>query len=122
MTEELQKNLDIVNATLSEEEIYEHACHGLNFDQETICPVKAMEEQGEVNAFLSNKAFALKKSPAFIAAAEFIYTHRDGLGEFDRTLAEALDEEHHAGNGSRIFARVQPGFRELARREKERGL
>src|SRR5574344_1702939 len=94
MTEELLKNLDIVNATLSEAEIYEHACHVLNFDQETICPVKAMEEQGEVNAFLSNKAFALKKSPAFIAAAEFIYTHRDGLGEFDRTLAEALHREH----------------------------
>ena len=94
MTEELQKNLDIVNATLSEAEIYEHACHVLNFDQETICPVKAMEEQGEVNAFLSNKAFALKKSPAFIAAAEFIYTHRNDLGEFDSALAEALHREY----------------------------
>ena len=94
MTEELQKNLNLVNATLSEAELYEHACHVLNFDQETICPVKAMEEQGEVNAFLSNKAFRLKKAPAFIAGAEYLYAHREEFGEFDRVLAESLHREY----------------------------
>ena len=76
MTEELKKNLDCVKKTLEEAEKYVHATRVINFDLETICPSKGMEKQGEVVAFLSNKAFALQKDESFIESAKFVYEHR----------------------------------------------
>ncbi len=70
---DLQKELSFVKDTLKKMRIYSHACHVLQFDQETICPEKAMEEQGETFAFLENEAFKLKKTPEFISAVEYLY-------------------------------------------------
>lgn len=83
-------NLEFVKKVLAEAANYEHACSVLNYDQETICPSAAMEEQGEVMAFLSNQAFKLLKQPEFIEAAEALYKDRQNLGELDRVLAEQL--------------------------------
>jgi carboxypeptidase Taq len=94
MNTTLKEKLQLVNDTLAEAEKYEHACHVLEFDKETICPSKAMEEQGEVSAFLSNKAFTLLKQQRFIDAAEYLYVHKDELEEFDRTLAESLHRDY----------------------------
>ena len=94
MDTRLQEKLQLVKDTLAESEKYEHACHVLEFDKETICPSKAMEEQGEVSAFLSNKAFTLIKQQNYIDAAEYLYAHKDELEEFDRTLAEALHRDY----------------------------
>ena len=94
MQSTLEQKLEIVKKTLDEADMYLHACSVLNFDQETICPEKGMEEQGEVAAFLENKAFQLKKAPDFIEAAEYLYQNREELGEFDRTLAEQLHREY----------------------------
>ena len=49
---EFQNKLAFVKETLKKMRIYSHACHVLQFDQETICPEKAIEEQGETYAFL----------------------------------------------------------------------
>jgi len=94
MNTQLKVELEIVKAVLAESEKYEHACHVLEFDKETICPPKAMEEQGEVSAFLSNKAFTLLKQQHFIDAAEYLYAHKEELEEFDRTLAESLHRNY----------------------------
>ena len=90
MTEELKKCLDKVTSTLKEANMYYHACHVLNFDMETICPPKAMEEQCEVTAFLDNQAFKLVKAPEFEKAALYVYEHRDELDhEYDKAFAES---------------------------------
>lgn len=94
MDTELGKNLVIVKSALDEAETYYHAIHVLNFDLETICPPKAMEEQGDVIAFLDQKAFTLLKADTFINAAEYLYAHKDQLGEYDRVLAESLHREY----------------------------
>ena len=90
MNEQLLKRLDLVKSVLKEAGIYEHACRVLTFDQETICPPAAMEEQGEISAFLSNQAFRLMKRDDFIEAAEYLYEYRGELGEFDRRMAVML--------------------------------
>src|SRR5574344_1763568 len=94
MDTRLQEKLQLVKDTLAESEKYEHACHVLEFDKETICPPKAMEEQGEVTAFLSNKAFTLIKRPEFINAAEYLYMHKDNLVNQDRILVESLHRDY----------------------------
>lgn len=92
--EELKKNLDYLKTALSEAEKYGHACHVLTFDMETICPEEAMEEQGEVTAFLEKKAFEIKKSPEFIRAEEYVFTHMNQLKGMDLELAKTLEREY----------------------------
>lgn len=95
MTEALQKKLDFVKKTLHDVESYEHACRVLNFDQETICPPDGMEEQGEISAFLSNKAFELRKQQQFTDAGEYLYLHKDELEDpLDRILAGDLHRSY----------------------------
>lgn len=107
---EKKNSLDLVSAlalvkkTLSEVRLYNHACAVLGFDQQTICPKDGSEAQGEVDAFLSNKAFILQKDPAYIEACQFIYDHRYELTaeicgsekdvEFDVALAESLHRDY----------------------------
>lgn len=95
--------LALVKKTLSEVRLYNHACAVLGFDQQTICPKEGSEAQGEVDAFLSNKAFILQKDPTYIESCQYIYDHRDELtaeicgsetdAEFDRCLAESLHRD-----------------------------
>ena len=94
MEKVLEEKLALVNKTLEEMEIYQHACQVLNYDLETICPPKAMEEQGEVQAALQNVAFKLTKDPAFVEAAEYLHAHRSELDEFDRALADSLHRQY----------------------------
>lgn len=90
----LIESLALVKKTLSEVRMYGHASSVLNFDQQTICPKGGMEAQGEVDAFLSNKAYILQKDPAYIDACQYIYEHRDELtDEFDVALAESLHRD-----------------------------
>ena len=90
MNEELNENLSAVKSVLAEAEQYYIANRVLNFDLETICPPRAMEAQGEVAAFLSNKAFSLTKSEDFIASAKYVFAHRDELeNPRDKVWAES---------------------------------
>ncbi len=86
-TEERRK---LVLDTLKLAEKYEHVCHVLNFDLETICPPAAMEEQGDLIAYFEAEGFRLTKAPAFQEAAEYLYAHRDELDEADRVMADQL--------------------------------
>lgn len=90
----LEEKLQQVKKVLTTAEQYDHAVNVLSYDQETICPPDAMEEQGEVMAFLSNQSFKLIKEPAFIEAAEYLYEHRDELEELDRVMAEQLHRSY----------------------------
>lgn len=94
MNSDLKKNLDIVRSTLETAERYDHACRVLGYDQQTICPAKAMESQGETMAFLSNQAFRLTKSRKFIDAAESLYENRRSLKKKERVLAEGLHRDY----------------------------
>ena len=96
MQTETAKKLEYVKTVLTDVRKYINAVSVLNYDQETICPPKAMEEQGEVMTFLENQAFKLKKEPAFLEAAEYLYANREELDEFDRVLAESLHREYQA--------------------------
>ncbi|WP_026528871.1 carboxypeptidase M32 [Butyrivibrio sp. VCD2006] len=88
MTKETMEKLEIVRKTEKKMEIYRHACNVLSYDQETICPPKGRESQGEVSAFLENQAFKLAKNEKYIEACEYIYEHRDELNDLDKVLAE----------------------------------
>ncbi len=96
MNEQLQQKLDLVRSVQKEAEKYYHACAVLSFDQQTVCPEKAREEQGEIMAFLSNKAFILTKDPAYIEAFEDLYAHREELSEKDCLMAEELHRGYAA--------------------------
>ena len=90
----LEQKLQHVKQTLALAEKYDHAVNVLSYDQETICPIDAMEEQGEVWAFLNNQTYKLIKDPAFIEAAEYLYEHRSELEELDRVMAEQLHRNY----------------------------
>ena len=90
----LKEKLGYVRQVLATAEQYDHAVNVLMYDQETICPIEGMEEQGDVMAFLSNQSYKLIKEPAFIEAAEYLYEHRDALEEFDRAMAEQLHRSY----------------------------
>ena len=94
MSAEVQKNLEYVRSVLTDVRKYINAANVVSFDLETVCPPKGLDEQGDVCAFLENQAFKLKKDPAFSAAAEFLYTHREELSELDRLMAESLHREY----------------------------
>ena len=90
----LEEKLQYVKQILTTAEQYDHAVNILSYDQETICPPDAMEQQGEVLAFLSNLSYKLIKEPAFIEAAEYLYEHRSELEELDRVMAEQLHRNY----------------------------
>ena len=94
MNETTKNKLDYVREVLTRAEKFQHAALVLEYDQETICPPKAMEEQGEIGAMLNNEAFKLIKEEAFIEAAEYLYDHRDELEEFDRVMVEQLHRDY----------------------------
>ena len=75
----LTQKLEYVKGILAIAEKYDHAVNVLSYDQETICPIESMEEQGEVWAFLNNQSYKLIKEPAFIEAAEYLFEHREEL-------------------------------------------
>ncbi len=93
MRPELSKALTDIKQALAEAARYEHACSLINFDLETICPPKAMEEQGDLISFLDNKAFLICHSDSFLKDARTLYEGRDELEELDRILAEGLWRE-----------------------------
>ena len=88
MNQTTKEKLELVNGVLSDADKYNHAVALISYDMETICPPDAMEEQGELMSFLGNKLFLLIKDEKFIEAGEYLYEHRDELGEFDKALAE----------------------------------
>ena len=90
----LMQKLEYVKQVLALAEKYDHAVNVLSYDQETICPADAMEEQGEVWAFLNNQSYKLIKEPAFIEAAEYLFEHRGELDEFDRAMAEQRHRDY----------------------------
>lgn len=90
----LEEKLQYVKQILMTAEQYDHAVNILSYDQETICPPDAMEQQGEVLAFLSNLSYKLIKEPEFIEAAEYLYEHRNELEELDRVMAEQLHRNY----------------------------
>ena len=90
----LSQKLEYVKQVLATAKQYDHAVNVLMYDQETICPIDGMEEQGEVMAFLGNEAYKLIKDPAFIEAAEYLYEHRSELEELDRVMAEQLHRNY----------------------------
>ena len=88
--EKQEKDLQYINRTLKTAEKYTHAYAVLLYDQETICPSEAMEEEGETAAFLASKAYALQKGRHFTEAVEDLYRYSSRLGEFDRVLIKKL--------------------------------
>lgn len=109
MSEELKSALETVKKVLKEVRIFNQASTVLGFDQQTICPSAGMEEEGDVAAFLSNKAFALQKDEEYVKGSQYLYTHRNELtaeicggetaAEFDRVLAESLHRDFLRENG-----------------------
>ena len=84
----VKQKLDYVKKILAKVEQYSHAVKVLRYDRETICPKDAVEEEGEVIAFLSNQSFKLIQETSFIDAVEFLYDYRNELDEFDRIMVE----------------------------------
>ena len=79
MNAETKKQLSVMHKTLEESDIYLHALSVMQFDMETLCPDKGIEQEGETIAALSNKMFRLQHRQAFIKALEYLKDHRDEL-------------------------------------------
>ena len=94
MDKELKKHLRLVNETLDAAELYKQAHRIIDFDKQTVCPPKDIERQGEIGAFLGNKAFTLLKDKKFIKSAEYLYKNRADLGKHDSILAAALHRNY----------------------------
>ena len=95
MNEAIKNQLKLVKDTLKQAELYQHAANVLSYDQETICPPKGMEEQGEVGAFLGNEAYKLIKDPAFTEAAEALFHQLDELSDpLDREMVIQLHRDY----------------------------
>ena len=94
MSPELEQKKKIIYDTLTECEKYSHAVHVLNFDEETICPEDAMEEQGELISFLSNKAFVLMKDRAFEEAVVTLHENNADLDDSDKPLIDHLYRDY----------------------------
>lgn len=90
MTDNISKSLRAAIAVLRQADRYAHIARILNYDLETICPEKGMEEESGLIAFMENQAFRLTKKKDFIRAAENLYAHREELELHDRALAESL--------------------------------
>ncbi|MBR0173076.1 MAG: carboxypeptidase M32 [Lachnospiraceae bacterium] len=94
MEKELKKHLRIVNEALDTAEMFQHAHRLVDFDRQTVCPPKGLERQGEIGAFLGNRAFTILKDKKFIKSAEVLYKNRADLGKYDSILAGALHRNH----------------------------
>ncbi len=87
----MKELLKDIYAVLEDVESYLHACSIISFDQQTVCPPDGMEQQGEVQAFLENKAFCLLKEEEFTRNTEKLYAGLDDLDNaYDRSLALML--------------------------------
>jgi len=96
--EKIIENLKLIKDTMKDVRMYCHAANLLEFDQQTICPSKAMEQQGEIYAFLLNKAFVLQKDPAFVQAVIHLYDHRTEIEDkLDCVMVESLYLDHLRG-------------------------
>lgn len=95
MNKELENNLEYIMNQLAIADEYQHACHVLNFDMETICPEKSMEEQGEVIAFLSNKAFRIIKEKSFIEKEQYLFQHLNQLDGYEKIMVETLKRDYN---------------------------
>ena len=93
MRSETKQALHKIRETLTEAARYDHAGSLLTFDMETICPPKAMEEQGDLVSFIENKAFSLRHTPEFEDQVRTLYQNREDLEDTDRILAESLFRE-----------------------------
>ena len=82
ISEQIREDLELVKKTLRAAEVYEHAWHIVNFDRETICPPGAVEEKGELAAFLEGKAFEIRKSADFTAAFHRLYDALESGADF----------------------------------------
>lgn len=94
MENKAEAALNQINKTISMVEMYYHACRIVNYDQETICPVKGLEEQGEVNTFLSTEAFRLLKSDDFLKAEQEAFKYKNEYSYLDRILVSSLERDY----------------------------
>lgn len=94
MEDKTAKALEYVNKALNDYEIFVHACKIINYDQETICPKEGLEDEGGVEAYLSNSAFKIVKDPEFIKDAEYLFEHKDELEADDAIFAEQLHRSY----------------------------
>ncbi len=86
----IDEKLDSLKKILKETEKYRDAAAILETDMLTLCPDDAMEEQGEIQVFLENKEYLLKKSPEYEESLLYLKERRDELGEWDRSLVDSL--------------------------------
>ena len=89
---EIEKKLNFLKSVLEKCSLYKHATSIINYDQETICPPMAIEEQGEVNSFLNNESFKLKSSDEFKSTIVFLYDH---INEIENDLDKVLITRLH---------------------------
>ena len=94
MNAETKKQLSVMHKTLEESDIYLHALSVMQFDMETLCPDKGIEQEGETIAALSNKMFRLQHRQAFIKALEYLKDHRDELEPQDALAVRIYYDEY----------------------------
>lgn len=95
MENKVEEALSFIKSTLKKADLYYHAANIINFDLETICPPKGMEEEGEIAATLANEAYKLSKSKKFIEAVNLVFDNLDQIeDEFDVEVIKNLHRNY----------------------------
>ena len=90
ITMQVQEDLALIKELLGEAENYWHAESIVSYDRETVCPPDALEEKGDLMAFLERKAFEIRKSPAYTEALTRLHL---ALKEHEESVPEGPDRD-----------------------------
>lgn len=94
MKDNIEKSLKFVKDKLKEMSYLSHAGHIIHFDFETICPKKAMSQEGDVMSFLGNLAFKIKDDVNFKKAVVELHNNINELEPLDKVLVNYLFKDY----------------------------
>lgn len=87
---DLNEQLSFLKNQLSKIKIKQHMLQIINFDAETVCPCKGLEDQFELLSILSDDIFQISNSNEFISCVNYLYSQKDNLSDLDKILVSKL--------------------------------
>ncbi len=86
----LNEQLSFLKEQLNKIKIKQHMLQIINFDAETVCPKKGLEDQFELISILSDEIFKISNSKEFTSCINDLYSQKDKLNSLDQILVSRL--------------------------------
>lgn len=90
---EIQEKLTFLKNHLNKIKLKNHMIQIINFDAETACPVKGLEDQFELINILSDELFKLNQDKEYIQTINYLHDNKEKLNELDSILIDHLYKE-----------------------------